>query len=153
RPDIHTRRQLLPREREHHAPADRRRRNAHGLWRFAHEPALGARAMIAIRSRNEVRRTATPRRAPRPRPAFTMVEVAASCLIVGVMIGAAIDLVGSARTGQVWNSEKLRALALAQAMMSEVTDSYYQDPAAAIVLFGPEIGEDQTVRTTLNDVD
>ena len=37
--------------------------------------------------------------------------------------------------------------------MGEVVDQYYKDPAAIVVLFGPELGEDQANRTTLNDVD
>jgi MSHA pilin protein MshD len=82
-----------------------------------------------------------------------MIEVAVSTVIVGLMIGTAMEMVGTARVGQVWNSDKLRALALAQAMMGEVVDSYYQDPSAAIVVFGPEAGENQAVRSTLNDVD
>jgi MSHA pilin protein MshD len=94
------------------------------------------------------------RRTPRARlRAFTMVEVAMSTIVVGVMLGAAIETVGASRTGQVWNSDRLRALALAQALMGEITDSYYQDPSALPTAFGPDVGENQAVRTTLNDVD
>jgi type II secretory pathway pseudopilin PulG len=85
--------------------------------------------------------------------AFTLAESAVATVVVGVMLGAAIHTVGASRTGQLWNSEKLRALALASALMSEVTDSYYKDPAAAVALFGPETGEMHTARTGLNDVD
>jgi MSHA pilin protein MshD len=92
-------------------------------------------------------------RRARARGAFTLAESAMATVIVGVMLGAAIETVGASRVGQVWNSERLRAVALASSLMGEVTDSYYKDPAAAVVLFGPELGESQATRTTLNDVD
>lgn len=91
--------------------------------------------------------------ASRARRAFSLIEASISILIVGLMLGAALQTLGASRVGQVWNSERLRALALAQALMGEVVDQYYKDPAAIVVLFGPELGENQAVRATLNDVD
>lgn len=88
-----------------------------------------------------------------PRRAFTMVEAAVSVVVVGVMLGAALETVGASRAGQVWNSERLRALALASSLMGEITDHYYRDPSAPSVLFGPELGESQANRAGLNDVD
>lgn len=93
---------------------------------------------------------------PLPRPhrrAFSLAEAAVATVVVGIMLGAAIETVGASRTGQVWNSDRLRATALASGLMAEITDTYYKDPAAAAVLFGPEAGELQTARSGLNDVD
>ncbi|MEX2217358.1 MAG: prepilin-type N-terminal cleavage/methylation domain-containing protein [Phycisphaerales bacterium] len=94
-----------------------------------------------------------PGQRPRVRPGFSLAEVAVATVVLGIMLGAAIQTVAASRAGQVWNAERLKGLALASGLMSEITDRYYGDPAAAIVLFGPEVGEDQAVRTTLNDVD
>ena len=91
--------------------------------------------------------------APHRARAFTLAEVAVSTVVLGIMLGAAIQTVAASRAGQVWNAERLRGLALASGLMSEVIDRSYRDPSAAVVLFGPELGEDQANRTTLNDVD
>jgi type II secretory pathway pseudopilin PulG len=94
-----------------------------------------------------------PRRTRHRRRAFSLAEAAVATVVVGIMLAAAIETVGASRTGQVWNSERLRALALASSLMGEITDTYYRDPAAAVVLFGPESGESQALRSSLNDAD
>jgi type II secretory pathway pseudopilin PulG len=85
--------------------------------------------------------------------AFTLAESAVATVVVGVMLGAAIHTVGASRTGQIWNSERLRALALASSLMAEVTDSYYKDPLIPAPLLGPDAGETQATRSGLDDVD
>jgi type II secretory pathway pseudopilin PulG len=89
----------------------------------------------------------------RHRSAFTLAETAVATVVVGVMLGAAIQTVGASRTSQIWNSDRLHALALASSLMGEITDSYYTDPNAVVSVIGPDAGENQALRTTLNDVD
>jgi hypothetical protein len=75
------------------------------------------------------------------RRGFSVVEAVISALVVGLMLSAAIELVGASRTGQMWNMQRLRGLDLAAALMAEITDQAYADPSEPTVVLGPEAGE------------
>jgi type II secretory pathway pseudopilin PulG len=92
------------------------------------------------------------RRPAHSHAAFTLVEAAVSMVIVGLMLAASLNAAGVARTRQQRNADRMSGLWLAQALMSEAMDKVYADPGA-VPLFGPEAGELQTKRSTLNDVD
>jgi type II secretory pathway pseudopilin PulG len=91
-------------------------------------------------------------RTTHPRAAFTLVEAVVSMVVVGMMLAASLNAAGVARTRQQRNADRMRALWLAQELMSEVMDKAYVDPGA-LPLFGAELGELQTKRSTLNDID
>lgn len=90
-------------------------------------------------------------RRPNPR-AFTLVEAVISIVITSVMLVAALRTVAAARSGQIWNSDRLRAIYLAQDLMAEITSKPYTDPGAT-PLFGPEGAEIVGGRSTYDDVD
>jgi MSHA pilin protein MshD len=87
-----------------------------------------------------------------PRRAFTLVEAAVSCIIVAVMLSAALATSGAARAREQKAIDRQRGLFLAQSLMSEILDKAYVDPGA-LPLFGPEAAEVSHSRSTYNDVD
>ena len=105
------------------------------------------------------RRTISHPAAPRPggraagRPArgFSLVEAMVSAGIVGVMLVASVNLLGSAAKTRVTDNNRRTALALAQQLISEIQPLPYKDDALTAVLFGPELGEGD--RSSYDDVD
>jgi MSHA pilin protein MshD len=87
-----------------------------------------------------------------PRRAFTLIEAAVSCIIVAVMLSAAIATSGAARSREQKAIDRQRGLFLAQSLMSEILDKAYVDPGAA-PLFGLEAAEVGQPRSVYNDVD
>ena len=85
-------------------------------------------------------------------PAFTLVEVMMSVIIVGVMFVAALNTVGSTRIGEYKITERNRGLLLAQDLMAEILQQAYDDPNDPVV-FGTESGEGTSNRTDFDDVD
>lgn len=96
-----------------------------------------------------------PAVAPRPeaRPAFTLVEVAVSVVVLALTLTACLHALGAARTGQVWNQVRLQGSALAGDLLAEIMARFYAEPDAVAVPFGPDLGESQADRQTLDDVD
>lgn len=90
------------------------------------------------------------RRAARGR-GFSLVEAMVSAGIVGVMLVASVNLLGSAAKTRVTDNNRRTALALAQQLMSEIQPLPYKDDALTGILFGPELGE--TSRGSYDDVD
>lgn len=88
----------------------------------------------------------------RCRRAFTLVEATISCVIVAVMLVAALNTVSSARLGEHRLATRCRGLSLAQEVMAEILQQAYEDPNASAV-FGVESGEQTTVRVDFDDVD
>jgi MSHA pilin protein MshD len=86
------------------------------------------------------------------RRGFTLVEAAVSCIIVAVMLTAALSTAAAARARQQKAVDRQRALFLAQSLMSEITDKAYIDPGL-LPLFGPELAEIGQPRSVYNDVD
>lgn len=88
------------------------------------------------------------------RRTFSMVEVVISTLIVSLMLVAALDAVGSARTGLNRISHRTRGMLLAQDLMSEILQQAYCDPSWGLGSLGP--GADETAagnRSLYDDVD
>ena len=86
------------------------------------------------------------------RGGFTLIEAAICSVIVGLMLAAALNAAGAARSRQQHNTDRQTALVLAQSLMDEILDRAYED-ADTPLLLGPELGEDQQRRETLDDVD
>jgi MSHA pilin protein MshD len=95
-----------------------------------------------------VARSATRNR----RRAFTLVEAAVSCVIVSVMLTAALSTAAAARVREQKAIDRQRGLFLAQSLMAEIMDKAYVDPGP-LPLFGPEATELLQPRSVYNDVD
>jgi hypothetical protein len=81
------------------------------------------------------------------------VEVVVSTLVVSVLLVAALNTVGAARTGEYKLAERGRALLLAQALLSEILQQAYNDPVQGPTSWG--IGADELTgnRSLFDDVD
>ncbi len=86
------------------------------------------------------------------RGAFTLVEVAVSLLIVGIMLVAALNTVGASRLSQHRITHYSRGQLLAESLMAEILQQDYWDPNDTRV-FGAESGESTTTRADFDDVD
>lgn len=82
---------------------------------------------------------------------FSLVEAMVSAGIVGVMLVASVNLLGSAARTRAADSERRTALFLAHQLLSEVQQQDYKDGSLLAVLFGPELGESS--RAQYDDVD
>ena len=71
--------------------------------------------------------------------------------IVGVMLVASVNLLGSAARTRVTDNNRRTALSLAQQLISEIQPLPYKDDSLTAVLFGPELGENG--RGSFDDVD
>src|SRR5215207_5086517 len=95
-------------------------------------------------------RTARPAARRRAR-GFSLVEAMVSAGIVGVMLVASVNLLGSAAKTRVTDNNRRTALALAQQLISEIQPLPYKDDSLTGILFGPELGE--SGRGSFDDVD
>ncbi|TWT98078.1 hypothetical protein Pla108_22350 [Botrimarina colliarenosi] len=86
------------------------------------------------------------------RSGATLIEVAISTVLVGVLMVAALNTVGSAARTHLAASTSAEAWALAELLAAEVLAMPYEDPNGAAV-FGTEPGETGVTRATLDDVD
>jgi type II secretory pathway pseudopilin PulG len=84
--------------------------------------------------------------------AFTIVEAVIATVIVSVMLVAALSAVGASRLIQHKISVSNQGRLLAESLMAEIIQQVYEDPNGAVV-FGPETGEETTVRSDFDDVD
>lgn len=91
-------------------------------------------------------------RLKRSRRGLSMLEATGATLIVGLTMIAALRTVRASIVAQRSAAEVEKASFLASAMMSEIMESYYQNPSTP-VLFGPEAGESGPTRKSFNDVD
>ncbi len=95
---------------------------------------------------------------PHPHPkrpaahAFTLVEAAISTIIVGVMIAAALSVVGGSAQAAAREREWRRGQSLAVSLMAEILATSFSDPQGGSG-FGIDSGETTDHRTTLDDVD
>lgn len=82
----------------------------------------------------------------------SLIEVAMSSLLVGVLLVAALNTVGARLRHQLLLSERHQAMLLAEQLTSEVLTCDYEDPDGAPV-FGPEPSESGSGRELFDDVD
>jgi hypothetical protein len=110
-------------------------------------------------------RAATTLRQSRPRGAaraavrrgLSMIEAGACTLIVALLVTAALHTAGAAKVTQNRAAELVQAQTLAQALLTEVMQKPFLDPAVADPSnpgpIGIETGETPTLKTTFDDVD
>lgn len=80
---------------------------------------------------------------------FTMVEAAMAVAIVGVLLTVSTGTLMSVAKNRQLQTERRQGYELADQLMSEILQCYFQDPGSSPV-FGPETGE---TRATYDDVD
>src|SRR5581483_8369957 len=83
------------------------------------------------------------------RRGFTMVEAAIAVAVVGVLLTAATSTLMTVAKNRQIQTERRQGYELADQLMSEILQCYFQDPGSSPV-FGPETGE---TRATYDDVD
>ena len=87
------------------------------------------------------------------RPALSMVEVAFSTVIVGVVLVSAMHMVGAAGTSVRSTADRTTGALLADQLMSEILMQSYEEPDGSAV-FGPETtDEKKEQRQDFDDVD
>jgi len=85
---------------------------------------------------------------------LSLVEAVISVLIVGVMLSAVLNTVGSMSVGRVVMSDRAHGLALAEDLVGEITRQAYEEPTLPPGSFGRSASEDATGnRTLFDDVD
>lgn len=117
---------------------------------------LGAVTGDAVDAPGRSVAVATQRRAPLSRRGTSMAEVMLSTLLVGVLLLAALEVVGSSVRGVRVASEQIDAQMLADELMAEILAVAYSDPdATAQVVFGIESNEPGSPvnRVAFDDVD
>lgn len=82
-----------------------------------------------------------------------MVEVVISTLVVGVMLVAALDVLGAVIRSQRLNASRLTGPGLARELMGEILSSPYEDPESPGGSLGRESGESGGDRADFDDVD
>jgi len=86
------------------------------------------------------------------RRGFTLIEAVMSMLVVGLMLVASLNTVGASKIAQSRNAEQTVGPMLAEDLMAEILNQYYEEPIDA-VQFGREAGETGGDRSTWDDVD
>jgi MSHA pilin protein MshD len=82
------------------------------------------------------------------RPAFTIIEAVMSVAIVSILLATSLTAFAGIAKQRKVQVERRQAYSLAQQLMTEVLQQYFQDPIAPV--WGPESGE---TRATFDDVD
>jgi MSHA pilin protein MshD len=97
--------------------------------------------------------TPTLNTTPARRSGFALIEAVMSALVIGIMVAAAIELVGASRALQAWVINRTRAYDLAARLMAEITDMSYADPTEPTLVLGREATELLATRAQYDDVD
>jgi type II secretory pathway pseudopilin PulG len=86
------------------------------------------------------------------RSGFGQVEVVVSTVIVGVLMVSSFSTIAASRRSQIFESNRVRGLAIAEALMTEIAQLPTREPSCDCG-FGPETGETGTTRINFDDVD
>jgi len=89
---------------------------------------------------------------PANAPGFSLIEAVIATLLVGTVIVAAMNTVGASKTGQYMSLERSGGDFLANSLMAEIVNRYYEEPDDTPV-FGRESGESGGQRDRWDDVD
>jgi hypothetical protein len=84
---------------------------------------------------------------------MTLVEVAVSSILVGFVMVAALQAVGQSKLAQRMTADVAIADTLATALVEEVLRLPFCEPGATDTSIGPESGETNSLRQSLDDVD
>jgi len=85
------------------------------------------------------------------RPAFSLVEVVLSVLLLGGVMAAVLNTVGATATIRRLDMDRVRGQALAMDLVDEIVAKPYDDPDGAGTTLGPDSTE--TARSLFDDVD
>ncbi len=86
------------------------------------------------------------------RRGLSQAEVVVSTIIVGVLMVAAFSTIAASRRSQVSESNEVRGMAIAEALMAEITQLPMREPSCDCG-YGPEAGETGSNRGNYDDVD
>jgi hypothetical protein len=86
------------------------------------------------------------------RRGITLVEVAISSFVVGVMLVATMNAVAAVFRTRLATRQAQQGMALARELMAEIFQVCYKDPQGGST-FGPESGETGSTRANFDDVD
>ena len=87
-----------------------------------------------------------------PRRGITLVEVAVSAALIGLMLVATMQAVGAVFRTRLAARQRQQGEALARELMAEIFQASYKDPQGGTT-FGPESGETGSSRAGFDDVD
>ena len=82
---------------------------------------------------------------------LSLVEVAVSTLLTGVVLVGATDLLGNVISGRTSTSDRAVGEQLALQLMAEIVSNHYEDPNSPE--FGPEADEQTGDRSLFDDLD
>jgi len=88
-----------------------------------------------------------------PKTGVSLIEVAVSTLIVGIVLVVSLNTVGAVYQTQRVNAKRLEGPGLAQELMSEILAMSYEDADSAANVFGTEPGESTGTRAEFDDID
>ena len=88
----------------------------------------------------------------RLRSGFSQVEVVVSTIIVGVLMVSSFSAIAASRRSQVYESNEVRGLAIAEALFAEIARLPMREPTCDCG-YGAETGEAGTNRLNFDDVD
>jgi len=88
----------------------------------------------------------------RARAGFSLIEVVAATMILGVVMVAALNSLGAYIRGQQRLGDRSRGWLLAQELLSEIMQQEYEE-GEDTVAFGRESGESGSLRQDYDDVD
>ena len=88
----------------------------------------------------------------RSRRGLSQAEVAVSTVIVGILMVSCFSTIAASRRSQMSESNEVRGLAIAEALMAEITQLPMREPSCDCG-FGIEVGESGANRLNFDDVD
>jgi type II secretory pathway pseudopilin PulG len=86
------------------------------------------------------------------RRGFSQLEVVISTILVGVLMVSSFSAVAASRRSQTFESNKVRGLAIAEALLTEISQLPLREPSCDCG-FGKETGESGTNRSAYDDID
>ena len=86
------------------------------------------------------------------RRGLSQVEVVVSTIIVGVLMVSSFSTIAASRRSQMSESDEVRGLAIAEALMAEITELPMREPSCDCG-YGAEVGETGANRLNFDDVD
>ena len=88
----------------------------------------------------------------RIRSGFSQIEVVVSTIIVGVLMVSSFSTIAASRRSQVYESDEVRGLAIAEALFAEIAPLPMREPSCDCG-YGVETGEAGANRLNFDDVD
>ncbi|HBE72232.1 MAG TPA: hypothetical protein DDW52_29210 [Planctomycetaceae bacterium] len=84
---------------------------------------------------------------------FSLIEVVAATLLVGLLLAAALQTLASVGSVRQRTQQSISGLMLAQSLMAEILNKPHSDPESESTVIGNEQGESLTNRSAFDDID